>query len=129
MKSFLVTQSHVNFCFLLLFPPSAYSENVFGAQLHVPQYNDQWTLFYLLVEFGLHLIFIVNSLQYERHATHSLTINAGQINRKSKFLIVDSLHKINSDTNLHLKLFHVLCTNYVFLCTNLLTMLYHEMLF
>ena len=30
---------------------------------------------------------------------------------ESKLLIVDSLHKINSDTNLHLKLFHVLCTD------------------
>ena len=85
---------------------------MFGTQLHVPQYNDQaHYLFYLLTEFGLYLIFIVNSWQYERHARHSLTINAGKINRKCKFLIVDSLHKINSDTNLHLKLFHVLCTD------------------
>lgn len=85
---------------------------MFGTQLHVPQYNDQaHYLFCLLIEFGLYLIFIVNSWQYERHARHSLTINAGEINRKSKFLTVDSLQKIKSDTNLHLKLFHVLRTD------------------
>ena len=69
--------------FVCLFLPSTYSENVFGTQLHVPQYNDQaHYLFYLLTEFGLYLIFIVNSWQYERHARHSLTTNAGEINRE-----------------------------------------------
>lgn len=67
MKSFLVTQNHVNFCFIFVclfacFSLAPTQKMCLALNCMFLNTNDQaHYLFCLLIEFGLYLIFIVNS--------------------------------------------------------------------